>query len=130
MGLHIRSVPEGDDVVAEWRPSPHHEAYAGALSGGIIGTLLDCHMNWSAAFHLMRRDGLERPPATVTAEYSIRMLRPTPTGGAVRLLARAVEDRGDRVIVEGRLEADGVVCATGRGTFVAVKPSHPAYGRW
>ena len=25
---------------------------------------------------------------------------------------------------------DGVVTATGRGTFVAVRPDHPAYDRW
>jgi acyl-coenzyme A thioesterase PaaI-like protein len=130
MGLHIKSFPSGDDVVAEWRPEPHHEAYPGALNGGVIGTLLDCHMNWTASYHLMRRDRLAAPPATVTAEYAVRMLRPTPSGGSVRVVAHVVEDRADRAVVEARLEVDGIVCAMGRGTFVAVKPDHPAYQRW
>lgn len=129
-GLRIRSFPSGDDVVAEWTAQPHHEAYPGALNGGVIGTLLDCHMNWAAAQHLMRRDSLDHPPATVTAEYSIRLLRPTPTDRALRLTAHVVEDRPDRAIVEGRIEADGVTCATSRGTFVAVQPGHPAHHRW
>lgn len=129
-GMRIRSFPRDGEVVAEWRPEPHHEAYAGALNGGVIGTLLDCHSNWTAAHHLMRRDGLAQPPCTVTAEYAIRLLRPTPTGGPVRLVARVVEDRADRAVVEGRLEAGGVTCATSRGTFVAVQPGHPAYHRW
>ena len=116
--------------MAEWQPAPHHEAYAGALNGGVIGTLLDCHMNWTAAYHLMRRDRLAGPPSTVTAEYSVRMLRPTPTARPVRLVARVVEENDDRAIVEGRLEADGAVCVTSRGTFVAVRPGHPAYHRW
>ncbi|OLC55184.1 MAG: thioesterase [Chloroflexi bacterium 13_1_40CM_4_68_4] len=129
-GLRIRSFASGDHVVAEWTAQPHHEAYPGALNGGVIGTLLDCHMNWAAAHHLMRRDSLEHPPATVTAEYSIRMTRPTPTDKALRLIARVVQDRPDRAIVEGRIEAEGVTCAKARGTFVAVKPGHPAYHRW
>ncbi len=129
-GLHVRSLPEGDTVLAEWRAEPHHEAYPGALNGGVIGTLLDCHSNWAAAWHLMQRDGLAHPPCTVTADYAIKLLRPTPTAGAVRLVARVITDRPDRAVVEGRLEADGALCATSRGTFVAVKPGHSAYHRW
>ena len=129
-GLHIRSFPEGDEVVAEWRPERHHEAFPGALNGGIIGTLMDCHCNWAAAWHLMRRAGADRPPCTVTAEYAIRLLRPTPTAAPVRLVARVVESDDRRATVEGRLLAIGEVCATCRGVFVAVKPGHPAYHRW
>ena len=47
-GLHIRSFPAGEEVVAEWQPLPEYEAFKGMLSGGIIGTLLDCHCNWAA----------------------------------------------------------------------------------
>ncbi|MBM4305062.1 MAG: PaaI family thioesterase, partial [Deltaproteobacteria bacterium] len=32
--------------------------------------------------------------------------------------------------IEATLTANGKVCATCRGTFVAVKPGHPAYHRW
>ena len=45
----------------------------------IIGTLLDCHCNWTAAWHLMKRAREDRPPCTVTADYAIKLLRPTPT---------------------------------------------------
>lgn len=129
-GLRIRSRPEGDEVVAEWTPEPHHEAFPGMLSGGIIGTLLDCHSNWTAAHHLMREAKAETPPCTVTADYAVRLLRPTPTGGPLELRGRVVESAGGRVVVESSLEAGGKVCATCRGAFVAVKPGHPAYGRW
>ncbi|CAN5214875.1 PaaI family thioesterase [soil metagenome] len=129
-GLHVRSVPEGDAVVAEWRASREHEAFEGAVSGGIIGTLLDCHSNWTAAHHLMRQAGAEHPPCTVTAEYAVQLLRPTPSDRALRLEALVVESRGDRAIVEATLTADGTACATCRGTFVAVRPGHPAYHRW
>ena len=129
-GLRIRSFEQGEELVAEWSPEPHHEAFPGVLNGGIIGTLLDCHCNWAAAYHLMRRNALESPPCTVTADYTITMKRPTPMDGPVRLRARVVEASGDRAVVEGTLEGGGKVTATCRGTFVAVKPGHPAYVRW
>jgi len=129
-GLHIRSFVSGNEVVAEWTPESHHEAFPGVLNGGIIGALLDCHSNWAAAWHLMQKAGADHPPCTVTADYAIKLLRPTPTNGAVRLVAGIAESQEDRAIVEAKLIANEKVCATCRGTFVAVKPGHPAYHRW
>jgi acyl-coenzyme A thioesterase PaaI-like protein len=131
-GLRIRSFPQGDgeEVVCEWQPETYHEAYPGMLNGGIIGTLMDCHSNWTAAWHLMRRNNLDSPPCTVTADYAIKLKRPTPTDKPVKLVARVVESTEDRAVVEAELIAHNKVCATSRGTFVAVKPGHPAYHRW
>jgi acyl-coenzyme A thioesterase PaaI-like protein len=132
-GLHVRSFPsatDADEVLADWMAAPHHEAFDGVLNGGIIGTLLDCHSNWTAATHLMRARGVDRPPTTVTLEYSVRMRRPTSTGQAVHLAARVVEAADDRATVEATLSSGGEVTATCRGTFVAVQPGHPAYDRW
>ena len=129
-GLRIKSRVEGEELVADWTPEPHHEAFPGVLNGGIVGALLDCHSNWAAAWELMRRGGAEKPPCTVTAEFTVKMRAPTPTQGAVRLRARATEVNGSKVSVEASLEAGGKVTATCTGVFVAVKPGHPAYGRW
>jgi len=129
-GLRIRSFVRGEEVVAEWQPEKHHEAFPGVLNGGIIGALLDCHSNWAATWHLMKQAGTNHPPCTVTAEYSIKLLRPTPTYAPVTLIANVVDLKEDRAVVEGKLIAQGKVCATSSGTFVAVKPGHPAYHRW
>ena len=129
-GLRIASRVEGEELVAEWLPQSHHEAFEGVLNGGIVGTLLDCHSNWTAAWHLMQAAGADRPPACVTADYSIRLRRPTRTDRPVRLRARVVEGSADRATVDAELTSDDVVTATCRGTFVAVPPGHPAYGRW
>ena len=129
-GVHVRSFPQGDAVVAEWTPQQKYEAFPGVLNGGIIGTLLDCHCNWTAAWHLMQRAGADHPPCTVTADYSIKLLRPTPSTGPVQLSAKPLEISDDRAVIEGTLSAGGKVCATCRGTFVAVKEGHPAYHRW
>ena len=130
LGLRIRSFSSPGAYVADWQPQPHHEAFPGVLNGGIIGTLLDSHMTWAAAHHLMRRAERDTPPCTVTAEFSVKLLRPTPMTGLVALRATIVDAQDDRAIVEATLVADGKTCATGHGVFVAVKPGHPAYHRW
>jgi len=129
-GLHVRSVADGDETACEWRPAPHHEAFPGRVNGGIIGTILDCHCNWTAAWHLMRARRLDAPPCTVTAEYTITLRRPTPSAAPLHLRARVVDVVGDRVTVDGTLTAEGEITATCRGVFVAVREGHPAYHRW
>lgn len=129
-GLRIRSFADGDSLVATWTPEKHHEAFPGVLNGGIIGSLLDCHCNWAAAYFLMKARGVESPPCTVTADYAITLKRPCPTDGPVTVRAKVVEHQGDKCIVEGTLEAAGKLRGTCRGTFVAVTEGHPAYHRW
>jgi len=129
-GLRIKSRAEGDEVVADWTPEPHHQAFPGMLNGGIVASLLDCHGNWAACHHLMKKAGAQSPPCTVTAEIAVKYLRPTPANAPVRLRAHVVESSADRATVEATLEAGGKVTATCRGLFVAVKEGHPAFHRW
>jgi acyl-coenzyme A thioesterase PaaI-like protein len=129
-GLRIRSFVEGDALVCEWRPQPHHQAFEGVLNGGICGTLLDCHSNWAAAHHLQQKAGTDVPPCTVTADFHVVLKRPTPMDAPVKLTARVVDSTDDRATVEATLEANGKTTATCRGTFVAVREGHPAFHRW
>lgn len=129
-GLHIRSFVEGDEIVATWKAEPHHQAFPGVLNGGIIGALLDCHSNWAATYYLMKNNGRETAPATVTADFHVKLLRPTPVDGEITLRARVIDGTLKSATVEAELIAGGEVCATCVGTFVAVKEGHPAYHRW
>jgi acyl-coenzyme A thioesterase PaaI-like protein len=116
--------------VCRWTAQPHHLAFPGVLNGGICGALLDCHSNWTAAWHLMNMAGSQSPPCTVTAEFDVKLKRPTPLDAELTLRARVVESTSDRAVVEATIEAAGKVTATCRGTFVAVKEGHPAFHRW
>jgi acyl-coenzyme A thioesterase PaaI-like protein len=120
---------QGDEVVAEWTPEPHHEAFDGVVNGGVIGALFDCHCNWTAAWHLMQLQGGPEPPVTVTSEYQVNLVWPTSSRGPLRLRAWVVEAQDDRAVVEASLEADDRVTAYCRGTFVAVREGHPAFHR-
>src|SRR5262249_8327731 len=129
-GLRLKSHEEGDVLLAHFRAEPHHEAFDGIVNGGIIGALLDCHGNWAAAMHLMRRPGRDHPPCTAPAEFAVKLLKPTPTKEEMRLEARVVESAGPRAVVDVTLQAGGQTTATCRGVFVAVGEGHPAFHRW
>ncbi len=129
-GLHIRSFVSGDEIVATWNPEPKYQAFPGVLNGGIVGALLDCHSNWAAIHHLMTRAGADKAPCTVTADFHVKLRRPTPVDRPIQLRAHVVESSEDRAVVEATLESGGEVCARCTGTFVAVQPGHPAYNRW
>jgi hypothetical protein len=58
------------------------------------------------------------------------MKRPTSSDAPVELSATPVKFDGNKVVVEATLSSGGTVTATCTGTFVAVKPGHPAYHRW
>jgi acyl-coenzyme A thioesterase PaaI-like protein len=129
-GLRIRSFEQGEELVCEWKPEPHHLAFEGIVNGGIIGALLDCHSNWAATMHLMKRANADVPPCTVTADFHVVLKRPTPMDAILTIRAHVVEATEDRAVVEASIEANGKTTATCRGTFVAVKEGHPAFHRW
>jgi uncharacterized protein (TIGR00369 family) len=129
-GLHINSYPENGEVVAVWHAEPHHQAFPGMLNGGIVGALLDCHSNWTAAYYLMKNNNKAKPDCTVTADFHVKLLRPTPFDVPIYLKAKVVEATLKKAVVEAELVANDKVCATCRGTFVAVEEGHPAYHRW
>ncbi len=129
-GLQLKSFVEGDQLVAEFHAQKKHQAFEGMLNGGIIGALLDCHCNWMACYHLMVRNKLAAPPCTVTAEYTIKMEKPTPIANPIHLRAWVVDSSDRRATVEGTLSSGSEITARCHGIFVAVREGHPAYHRW
>ena len=135
-GLRIRSFAADDThAFAEFIPEKYQEAFPGMVNGGIVGALLDCHSNWTAAYALMKQAKLDEPPCTVTADFHVKLRAPTPSHQKIILKARVAEMKEDRAKIEAELftvQADGSekLCATCAGTFVSVKPGHPAYHRW
>lgn len=129
-GLRIKSFVQGDEVVADFQPKEWHQAFEGMLNGGIIGAILDCHMNWTAAWHLMEQSSASKPPCSVTSEFSVKFEAPTPIENPVRLVAKIVESSDRWARTEAKLIAGSEVTAVGTGVFVAVKEGHPAWHRW
>jgi len=129
-GLRIKSFRDGEGLRMAFQSQAQHQAFPGVINGGIIGALLDCHGNWTAAIAIMDRLGLEQPLCTVTAQYEVKLRRPTPFGPALEVRSRVLVLEDDRAEIMLELKADGETCATGRGLFVAVREGHPAWHRW
>ena len=79
-GLQLKSYRYSGGLVAEFESEEKHQAFQGVINGGIIGSLIDCHGNWTAAVAIMDRNGWEKPQCTVTAQYEVKLKRPTPFG--------------------------------------------------
>lgn len=126
-GLQIKSFVDGDELVCDWKPEPHHAAYPGLLNGGIIATILDCHSDWAAMWHLRRRQAADDLPLAVTADFGLRYLRPTPIDHPVHLRARVVDSDDRSATVEASLSSNGVITVTSRGRFVAVGAAHVSH---
>jgi acyl-coenzyme A thioesterase PaaI-like protein len=122
-GLHIRSMWDGDETVAYYTPQPYHTAIPGAVYGGLIASLIDCHGTGTAAGAGYRAEGREpgSEPALryVTASLKVDYLRPTPLGPELEVRGRVREVKGRKVVVEAWLIANGEVCA--RGEVIAVR---------
>ena len=129
-GLQIKSYRTNDGLEMEFECEEKHQAFPGVINGGVIGSLIDCHGNWTAAIAIMDKNGLDEPQCTVTAQYEVKLKRPTPFGPKLKIKSRVLALQADRAVVIIELKANGKTCATGRGFFIAVKEGHPAYHRW
>lgn len=121
-GYQIKTRADDDGTVTEFVPAGYHTAFIDTTYGGLIASLIDCHSTGSAAIFAMAAEGAtagEDPtPRFVTAHLEIDYLAPTPLA-PMRLVGRAVEITGRKVIVETELSVDGAV--TARGSAVLVK---------
>ncbi|MCA9507271.1 MAG: PaaI family thioesterase [Myxococcales bacterium] len=129
-GLQIKSMVENDQFLAHFRPQEHHQAFDNILSGGICGTLLDCHSNWCAAYHIMKLQNMPTPPCTVTARYSVELLAPTPMDTELLIKARPISVSNKKAEIEAEIIAHDKITAKCKGLFVAVSEGHVAYHRW
>lgn len=129
-GLHIKSYPVGDEVICNIEPEAKYHSFPGYLYGGLIGCLMDCHCNWAATYHMMNENKMDTTPCTVTAQYTVKFLRPTPMQTPLKLSARVLSAGPRKAEVHGELYANDELCAVCDAVYVAVKPGHPAYHRW
>tara|TARA_A100001388_G_C28293077_1_gene277417 strand:- start:12 stop:485 length:474 start_codon:yes stop_codon:yes gene_type:complete len=129
-GLQIKSYRSDKGLEMKFETKPEHQAFPGVINGGVIGSLFDCHGNWAAAVALLDNGNYSDLPSTVTASYSVQMLRPTPYGKTLEITAIIDSLSTDRVEVSLDLICEDVLCARGQGLFIAVKKDHPAYHRW
>ena len=123
-GFQLKSYWQGDETVATWRPQPYHLAFPGALCGGVIATLIDCHATNTANAAAYKAEGLnlgaEPDKDYVTGSLFVKYLRPTPIDKPVTLRARVKEIKGRKITVTCSLSSEGIECATGEVVAIQI----------
>jgi hypothetical protein len=129
-GLHIKSYfsDDGQFVIAAYTPpAKYTSGLAGALYGGMIASLIDCHSNWTAMAFGYRAEGREpgsQPPiASVTGTLSVKYLKPTPMGVPLHLKGWVEGEVGRKTRVICELGTEEIVTARGDSIFVRVDPT-------
>ncbi len=117
VGLQIKSWMEGDHCMAIYRPRPHQTAFPGAVNGGVIATLLDCHAVWTAVGHYEQKHG--EKTMFVTRKLTVEYLAPTPIDGELTLDGVVTREGNRSVTVMVSLLAEGR--ETARAELVGVR---------
>ena len=122
-GLHVRSMWDGDEMVARFTPRPEHMSMPGFVYGGLLASLIDCHAMGTAAAAAERADGREigeaPAPRFVTASLHVEYLKPTPLGHELELRAHVTIATARKSAVTVTVASRGTI--TARGEVVAVR---------
>lgn len=115
-------VLENGELVGVFNPRQEHQGYPGRLHGGMIAAILDETIG--RAINLAHGDTWG-----VTARFSMKLRRPVPLDGEVKVVGRITRESGR--VFEGTGEVvlqDGSVAAEGEGTYVKLPIDEIASG--
>lgn len=123
-GHHIETFWDGEVGVATFTPSPEHTAFPGAVYGGLIASLIDCHSLATAIGAKYSAQGREpgtAPELTcVTGNLNVSYKKPTPMGVELRLESRVKEMHERKAIITTHVIANDEVTAVGETVAVYV----------
>lgn len=102
-----------NEVRAEWTPRAEHCSYEGIVHGGVVSAALDEILGWTG-WNLFQKYYL-------TAELSVRFLKPIELARTYRINARLLKARSRFYIAEGDVIGEnGAVHASAQGKFMVI----------
>jgi uncharacterized protein (TIGR00369 family) len=113
----MKFLTDGELVYSRLEVPEHLCGWSNIVHGGVLTTILDEIMSWSA-IHLLKRIALTR---TLTVEF----VKPVPVGRALQAEARVREAGGNNdAITEGVIyDPHGDACARATGNFKVFSPA-------
>jgi uncharacterized protein (TIGR00369 family) len=114
-GHHLKSFPEGDEVMAHFTPDAQQISIPGFVYGGLLASLADCHAMATAA----SAETAAGVPRFVTAALRVDYLKPTPLGAELEIRGRVTERTEKKAVVAVTISVGGTV--TVRAQVVAVR---------
>lgn len=120
-GFQIKSYPlDGGGLGAEVVIAQRFQGPPGVVHGAIIAVPMDCHSTWTAMEMFTRDRGADELVHAVTAEYRVKLRRPTPVEEVLTLRSYPGWVDGRRASVRTTVEVGGEVTAEFEGVFAAV----------
>lgn len=121
-GFQLKSRPvDGGGLVAELVIEERFQGPPGIVNGGLLSVPMDCHSTWTAMLAFTEAAGSDEFKHAVTAEYRMRLRRPTPVGVPVELRSYPGWLDGRRASVRTTASVEGEVTAEFEGVFAAVE---------
>lgn len=112
-GLKARFFYDGQKVVTTVQATEQFEGYRGIYHGGVIATLLD---------EVMIKSILATDRYAVTAEMTVRFVRPVRVGDTLNFVGRVVGHKGKLFLTEGEVRDEaGEIYATATGKYVEAR---------
>jgi uncharacterized protein (TIGR00369 family) len=110
-GLHLSSLvdPQSGSVQATFTPGPHHIGFENIIHGGILATLLDELMVWSAIWASGK--------ACVAAEMSLRFVQKAGVGQPLDAVATISRQRSRLIETVGTIHHQGNLICTATGKY-------------
>ena len=116
IGLQMKFFSD-DKSVFSWVKVPDHlVGWDNLVHGGILSTILDEIMGWSAIYLLKKLN--------LTKSMTVDFLKPVFEGMELKVEGNVLEKRSDKeAVMQGRIyNAEGVLCTKSMGTFVLFEP--------
>lgn len=115
-GLHMRFLAGNDRLVSRLTIPGHLRGWSNLVHGGVLSTVLDEIMSWTA-IHLLRR-------IILTKSMTVNFKKPVYVDTPVKAEGRILRVNAEReAVMEGRLYSpEDRLSATATGTFVLIKP--------
>lgn len=112
-GLHLSFYEEGEDILAQWKPTDNYQGWFHTLHGGIQALLLDEVCGWVVTRKLQT--------AGVTSKMETRYKHPVSTHAPLLTVrAHIREQRRNIILIDATLtDATGRVCTEATCTYFA-----------
>lgn len=116
-GLRMNFFTDEEAVFSRVTIPEHLCGWNNVAHGGVISTILDEVMSWTAMYLLKR--------VSLTQTMTVEFIKPVIISTVMEAEGRVVELKGRRdAVMKGVLtNADGKVCATSTGTFKTFSPA-------
>ena len=119
-GLHLSSQvdPDTGSVQTTFTPDPHHIGFENIIHGGVLATVLDEIMVWSAIWVSKK--------ACVAAELSLRFVQKAGVGRPLRAVANITRQRSRLIETTGEIRDDADLICTATAKYIPLGPAETA----